>query len=358
MMAELCEQLGSSIISMEVLNADLCMVMLGSVLQHHTLTRLSRMKILHKYGRKQEVALLRELLTCTALTHLEVGEGWIMNRDDWLLLPPRLVTLHSCSLPKLPMPQQLVLPHLRTIILSNTQIEYVDVDILANLLRVAPSLILLLRGDQPRNSIVVEDCTNLAVESLGVLHQRMAAGFTLSGFDVNFKGVPADFQYMIETYGALSMLELLNKMPRLMDFSTCVMSPEFGGEALGCLAALALALPELKSLVLTGAWLDSDLVQDVAFPCLEFFHVESSSVTLGSLLRVVAHAPRLTMFRHTLRLGKKVAEQIQGELRATQSEGSASLLEAVDANMPRLGDWTLVQHGAKFTRWGRRMLRM
>ncbi|MEW5319253.1 MAG: hypothetical protein WDW38_010416 [Sanguina aurantia] len=110
-----------------------------------------------------------------ALTHLEVGDGWLEgNRvDQWLLLPPALKTLRCGNLPDLKTAQQLHLPHLATLQVTDSTTDRLDVEVLAALLKAAPSLQLLVTLHGVSDTLSVNRCSPSVLDDMWRVHQRI-----------------------------------------------------------------------------------------------------------------------------------------------------------------------------------------
>lgn len=116
-----------------------------------------------------------QIRRCLALTHLEVGDGWLEgNRvDQWLLLPPALKTLRCGNLPDLKTAQQLHLPHLATLQVTDSTTDRLDVEVLAALLKAAPSLQLLVTLHGVSDTLSVNRCSPSVLDDMWRVHQRI-----------------------------------------------------------------------------------------------------------------------------------------------------------------------------------------
>lgn len=307
------------------------------------LPHLTRLRGVLERSNPRQVDKVRHLFSCPSLTHLELGKGWFLKQDDWLLLPPQLQSLISNCLPLNPrfsFPTALRLGQLRSIHLTDEYDTRVGIVVLAALLR-----LLQLSRERTQNSIRIDGSTSWVIEDLCFLHQCVAAGLDVKGLSLDC----SRSQRPLNAAGAVpSIAQALAQMPLSLTFQSVSLdsgSRDHGGGS-GSVSAIASAFPELERLGVSGSW-DVDLAAHAVFRQLWSLDVGEARLTAAAVLQLVTHMPVLQQLSVApSHVQGRPQEVSQAKLRITQVLSARETVKT-------LGNWSPMEDLKYCTRWSR-----
>lgn len=290
----------------------------------------------------------------TALTHLEVENGWLQDR--WCMLPASLQILRCSDIPH-SFPSEFRLNRLEVIHVTNRNKVSLNVKTLAALLRIAPALRLLVTLQGVWRTITIKSCAPSVLRDIQLVSQRISTGFTLQGVemldsDYDLLPPPAP-RYGIDGRPRGLCEEVACRFPNALDlgrapvvytFDSCNFNPLVrDGRGADCLAMLSHTFPDLKRLslgmLMTMSWQDASLSEPLSFTFRNVTSLNSEDCMASStaLLHLVACMPKLDKLAH---FGKMVGDEVvafQAKLCATQ------MFDTVESagNSQSVRDWTL-----------------
>lgn len=334
--------------TLDILEGSMWVKLFGKVEREFLFPGVTRMRMVDTQRCSDD---FRELARCPSLTHLEVGDGWLEDDESgWILLPPNLQMLRCGPVPQ-PMPPLLHLHHLKTIHITDSRADSIDVEILASLLRAAPVLELLVTLHGVRSTILIRSCAPSVLSDLQLVRQRISTGFRMEGVEAlksDWDRLPPARPFNgrhAPTGGVRRPLPNaldLGRPPRASSFDACYFQPRTEeGRRADCLAMVALCFPDLNSLelgpLIEATWQDASLNEPLqfVFPNVRSLSSRDELPPGFALLQLVACMPELVSLRCWGRMLGAEGEVFKGALRATQAVAAAG----ASANV--LGDWTL-----------------
>lgn len=262
------------------------------------------------------------------------GRHHLTHAKDWLALPPSLEELRCHAIPEDLLPllsRGLKLGALRTLHLTSNFGECWNVEVLSAFLEAAPKLQSITSSAcQGRNSIEISSVSVMHVQAMQRVNLRLQAGLQVDQLTLR-----CGLDTLPEGSKVCSTEYLLARLFPFPKFFSCRLTTKAASPTPGCLAQLGRAFPCIRSLALSGNFLDMHLADLSTCRHLSDLNFSNAKLlTTAGLARHVVMSPLVMRVQHSF--GNVIkTQELHALLAAARTADVGGTVE--DLSLPEFG---------------------